>query len=1162
MALDKTISGLIEAQLPDFINAKYQAGAPSFRRFIELYYEWLEVNSTTGVSNTAGNTIYHIMNSEKYRDIDNTEDGFLTYFKNELLPYFPERGELELTKILKGAKEFYQKKGTEQSIKWLFRVLFNKEANVFYPKDDILRASDGKWQLPKSIKVSDSPFIVQTATSTKNYYAANLAISGYHSNSAFHTSAEFSNDIRRNSTIVAFASYKVWVDTSLVMNAVDYLRYYIEDNSAHGRMFDSAGTEFIPIGLPTASYGMSGYGKKAVYIVETFYCQNITANAKKITYNPILTREKIKSIMNLNPSDTVDIQYDGLRIFEFGNLEIDSLITSNSVFDEASTSADLLLSIDAANTPAYIFSFGKEERGTTLLTDSSNTATIANTNFGDDKYIMQYTKKYVAENVFTYVNSSSSANIAAVSFAFKEKPQTNTELLARKRITGLTSKAVAVVEKAYTKVDEYTKSQYTELFLSDIRGEFVNNELVEVEFTDANGINRVFTERIFGFVGSVSIDPNKRGLTYKVNDPLVIFGGSDGTDTTTAAGFQRATAYVSSVTSGRVVSLSLTNGGFGYRADPNTIITLINDVTNPEGVEGNITIGSVDTANAIALSLANDTIQPYTTKALNLAGGWGLPACTSANITGTQALSTLFRFETINFYPIASLLINNGGHDYSAAPTLSFNTVYQVDGTTNMPIASLGLIANVAVLAGGTGYTTGQSVVFTGSGIGASATIVASGGAVTGVTFASQSARGFGYINGETTATISGSGSGAVLKVYGFNDGAEVALAVDDIGKINQITVDNLGFGYSSTPLASLKVMDTFVTSLGSSIQGDQTLVAYQGSSLATATFTANVDAYFTSTNANNTIRLYDYNGSFSSISSLKIDGIGTFTLTGYQIYGNGLARANVNFVDGTLTYPGYFLNTDGFLSADKKIQDGTKYHNYSYVIESEKQLKDYKQTFMNIVHPAGTRMIAHTKIPSNQDTVQDIIMKPFKVKANTGNINAGPMLFTTYYNGSNANITLGTANTSNITSNAVGTTNFTTLAIQAGDRIILNYANTYRAVTLTVSSVSSTTKLNTTQPVVIPGTGLITLNSSSVYATCTENVAGKIAINDYLRIFDKIDFDDTGTDTHVVVRRVAASPTNNIIQLASAPPISNSGLGYWIDPDFRNTPFKVERNV
>lgn len=1162
MALDKTISGLIEAQLPDFINAKYQAGAPSFRRFIELYYEWLEVNSTTGISNTAGNTIYHIMNSEKYRDIDNTEEGFLTYFKSELLPYFPERGELELTKILKGAKEFYQKKGTEQSIKWLFRVLFNKEANVFYPKDDILRASDGKWQLPKSIKVSDSPFVVQTAASTKNYYAANLAISGYHSNNAFQTSAEFSNSLRKNSTLIGFASYKIWVDTSLGLSTLDELVYYVQDNSVHGKMYDSSGTQFTPIELPVMSYGISGYGKKVLYVLEAFYSQEITSSAKVISYNPTLTKETIKSILNLDPGDTVDIQYDGLRLFELGNLEIDSLIDSNSVFVEATTSSDLLLTIDSANTPAYIFSFGKEELGTTLLSDSANTATIANTSFGDDKYLLQYTKKYTSDNVFTYVNSTSAANIATISFAFKEKPRANTELLSRKRVTGLTSKATAVVEKVYTKVDEYTKSLYTELFLSDIRGEFINNELIEIEFVDNDGLSRVFTERIFGFVGSVTIDPNRKGLNYEVNDPVIIFGGTDGTDATSVSGFQRATAYVSNVTSGRIVSLSLTNGGFGYRADPNTTIAVTNHPSNPEGVEGNITIGSVDTANGITLSLATDTIQPYATDTLSQAGGWGLPSVPTANITTGQSLSALFQFTNFDFYPISSLLLQNGGHDYSVAPTLTFNTVFQIDGSTNTPIESLGLIANVAVLAGGSGYTTGQAVNFSGSGIGASATIVASGGAVTGVNFASQSARGFGYTNGTTVATIAGAGTGAVLKVYGFNDGAEVTLSVDDVGKVNQITVDNMGFGYSSTPLASLKVLDVYVTSLGSSIQSGQSLVAYQGSNLATATFTANVDTYYTATNANNTIRLYDYNGAFSTISTLKIDGVATYTVTGYHIYGNGLARANVNFVDGTVTYPGYFLNTDGFLSADKKIQDGTKYHNYSYVIESEKPLKDYKQTFMNIVHPAGTRMIAHTKIPNNHDAVKDIILKTFKVDANTGNINAGPMLFATYYNGSNANITLGTANTSNITSNAVSTTNFSTLAIQAGDRIILNYANTDRAVTLTVSSVTSSTKLNTTQPVVIPGTGLLSLNSSSVYATCTENVAGKIVVNDYLRIFDKFDFDETGTDTHVIVRRVATSPVNNIIQLASAPPISNTGLGYWIDPDFRNTPFKVERNV
>jgi hypothetical protein len=1176
MALDKTISGLIASQLPDFINAKYEANAPSFRRFIELYYEWLEVNSTTGVSNTAGNTIYHIMNSDKYRDVDTTEEGFLTYFKSELLPFFPERTELELTKILKGAKEFYLKKGTEDSIKWLFRVLFNKEANIFYPKEDILKASDGKWQLPKSIKVSDSPFFVQTAGSTRNFYAANAAPATYHSANTFINNVEFDNNLRRNSTLLGFASYKIWVDTVTSGTTIyNDVVAYLTSSQITGTMTDSAGSAFTNLlSTPSVSTNRSGYSSRVMLeVMEAFYLQDITSDATRITYNNNLSKTTLEAVLGTG-LNTVTLQFDGIQVFEIGNLEPVDVIASNSIFRYATTSADILVSVDAANTPAYVFTFGKEERGTTLNVDTANNSTLANSKFGDDKFVLEYGKVYRAANNLGIVKSASAANVGLISFAFKEKQRTPTNLVERRIVTGLVSKATATVEKAFTKIDEFTKSPYTEMFLSNIRGEFVNNELIEVEYVDADGNDRIFTERIFGFVGSVIVDPNRRGLTYKVNDPVVIFGGSNGTDATSTAGFSQATAYVSSVTSGRVVSLDVINGGFGYRADPQTTVTVVNDPSNPEGVEGSISIGSVLTSSPIALSLANDTIQPYATKALNLAGGWGLPACTSANITGTQALSTLFRFENISFYPIESLVINNGGHDYSTPPTLLFNTVFQVDGTNNVAISSLGMIANVTVINGGAGYSSGDTVNFIGSGIGAVGTLTVSSGSVVSVTFASQAARGFGYTTmPEVTITSSG-GSGAILKAYGFNDGAEVALSVDDVGKINEITMDNLGFGYTSTPSASLKIIDVYVSDLATSIQSDQELTVYQGASLSTADFTGNVDAYYTSLDtatlsSNNTIRIYDYNGAINVANSIVITQTSTnLTVLNYKIYGNGQARANVNFVDGTVSYPGYFLNTDGFLSADKKLQNKDKYHNFSYVLESEKQLNDFNQTMFNIVHPAGMQLIAHTKISDAVDAATDpAIGEYIKVHQNTGNINAGAMLFSGYYAGSNANANLNTANTRNITSNSVSTTNFSTMgpsggSLAAGDTIILNYTDTYRQVTLTIESVASSTRLNTTQPVIISGFGLLSLNSASVYATCSENVAGKILVNDYLRIFDRFDYDVTGNDNHVVVRRVAVSPTNNIIQLVSAPPISNSNLGYWIDPDFRNVPIKIERNI
>jgi hypothetical protein len=143
-ATEKTISALVSSQVPDFIRADH----PKFQRFVELYYQWLENNSATGISNTAGNTIYHAMNLDKYRDIDDTPDEFLRYFKDELLPYFPENPTLDIKKILKGAREYYSKKGSEESLKWLFKVLYNVDIEVNYPKEQILITSDGKWKKP------------------------------------------------------------------------------------------------------------------------------------------------------------------------------------------------------------------------------------------------------------------------------------------------------------------------------------------------------------------------------------------------------------------------------------------------------------------------------------------------------------------------------------------------------------------------------------------------------------------------------------------------------------------------------------------------------------------------------------------------------------------------------------------------------------------------------------------------------------------------------------------------------------------------------------------------------------------------------------------------------------------------------------------------------
>jgi len=137
-AAEKTISALIESELPDFVNAEHE----TFKRFLELYYQWMEQNSANGISNTAGNTIYHAMQIENYRDIDQTPPEFVKYFKDEILPFFPENSSLSTEKILKSAREFYSKKGSDESLRWLFKALFNEDIEINYPKEQIFIDSE------------------------------------------------------------------------------------------------------------------------------------------------------------------------------------------------------------------------------------------------------------------------------------------------------------------------------------------------------------------------------------------------------------------------------------------------------------------------------------------------------------------------------------------------------------------------------------------------------------------------------------------------------------------------------------------------------------------------------------------------------------------------------------------------------------------------------------------------------------------------------------------------------------------------------------------------------------------------------------------------------------------------------------------------------------
>ena len=59
-------------------------------------------------------------------------------------------------KLIKNIKSLYRAKGTAKAHKAFFRILFNETAEVYTPTDDMLRVSDGSWNVQTFIRCTQT----------------------------------------------------------------------------------------------------------------------------------------------------------------------------------------------------------------------------------------------------------------------------------------------------------------------------------------------------------------------------------------------------------------------------------------------------------------------------------------------------------------------------------------------------------------------------------------------------------------------------------------------------------------------------------------------------------------------------------------------------------------------------------------------------------------------------------------------------------------------------------------------------------------------------------------------------------------------------------------------------------------------------------------------
>ena len=106
------------------------------------------------ITNYRPNPVNNIQDLLNFRDPDKAISNFLTKFRNEFLNTLPENldANVDKRKLIKNIKSVYRAKGTQRGHEVFFRFLFNLGSETIYPREQMLRVSDGQFDTTKILR--------------------------------------------------------------------------------------------------------------------------------------------------------------------------------------------------------------------------------------------------------------------------------------------------------------------------------------------------------------------------------------------------------------------------------------------------------------------------------------------------------------------------------------------------------------------------------------------------------------------------------------------------------------------------------------------------------------------------------------------------------------------------------------------------------------------------------------------------------------------------------------------------------------------------------------------------------------------------------------------------------------------------------------------------
>jgi hypothetical protein len=205
-------SNLILEQVPEFVRDEY----PKFISFLEAYYEFLEEKQ----GSLNNDLISKAKSIGSISDVDLSLDDFESHFYEKFAALLPKEAEVRKDILFKNLNRLYLAKGSIESYKFLFRLLFNEEVQIIEPKNEVLRASSSVWSIENSLRIDPNElYLVHTGNGNKTTFLL--------PSSSFSVRTVLVNGVQTNDYLINRAYKKIIFNTAPANNAI--IKIYFND---------------------------------------------------------------------------------------------------------------------------------------------------------------------------------------------------------------------------------------------------------------------------------------------------------------------------------------------------------------------------------------------------------------------------------------------------------------------------------------------------------------------------------------------------------------------------------------------------------------------------------------------------------------------------------------------------------------------------------------------------------------------------------------------------------------------------------------------------------------------------------------------------------------------------------------------------------------------